>query len=241
VGILLTGVLPDRAEEALNSRGEALYRTRCASCHEGGVARAPDTNALRQFRPERMSFALMFGMMSQQGRDLSQGEIRDIVRYLVGASPEQQQPLPDSQCGERGPVLADASLPRWNGWGVDIAQHRFQPAAMAQLSPDNVPRLKLKWAFGFPGDTKAYAQPTVWGGRVFVGSAGGKVYALDARLGCQRWCFTPASAYAPRSPSARMSAARPLISAINAVKLMRSMRRAGSCCGRDESMRMREP
>ena len=35
VGILLTGVLPDRAEEALSSRGEALYRTRCASCHEG--------------------------------------------------------------------------------------------------------------------------------------------------------------------------------------------------------------
>src|SRR6478609_1618432 len=104
VGILLTGVLPDRAEEALSSRGEALYRTRCASCHDGGVARAPDTNALRQFRPERMSFALMFGMMSQQGRDLSQGEIQDIVRYLVGASLEQQ-PLPDSKCGERGHEL----------------------------------------------------------------------------------------------------------------------------------------
>jgi polyvinyl alcohol dehydrogenase (cytochrome) len=189
VGILLAGVLPDHAEEALSSRGETLYRARCASCHEGGVARAPDTNALRQFRSERMSFALMFGMMSQQGRDLSQGEIQDIVRYLVGAPPPPQQPLPDSKCRDRGPVLADASLPRWNGWGVDIAQRRFQPAAMAQLSPDNVPRLKLKWAFGFPGDTKAYAQPTVWGGRVFVGSAGGKVYALDTRLGCQRWVF----------------------------------------------------
>ena len=86
VGILLTGALPVRAEEAPGSRGEALYRTRCASCHEGGVARAPDTNALRQLRPERTSFALMFGMMSPQGRDLSQGEIQDIVRYLVGAS-----------------------------------------------------------------------------------------------------------------------------------------------------------
>jgi polyvinyl alcohol dehydrogenase (cytochrome) len=107
VGILLAGVLPDRAEEALSSGGEALYRTRCASCHEGGVARAPDTNALRQYRPERMSFALMFGMMSQQGRDLSQGEIQDIVRYLVGAPPQQQQPLPDSKCREQGPVLAE--------------------------------------------------------------------------------------------------------------------------------------
>lgn len=181
VGILLTGVLPDHAEEAPSSRGETLYRTRCSSCHEGGVARAPDAKALRQFRPERMSFALMFGMMSQQGRDLSQQEIQDIVRYLVGTpSEQQQQPLPDSTCGERGPALADASLPRWNGWGVDIAQHRFQPAVMAQLSPDDVPRLKLKWAFGFPGDTRAYAQPTVWGGRVFVGSAGQGLCA-----GCQ--------------------------------------------------------
>ena len=27
------------------------------------------------------------------------------------------------------------------------------------------------------------------GGRLFVGSAGGKVYALDAKRGCQRWVF----------------------------------------------------
>jgi len=183
----------------------------------------------------------MFGMMSQQGRDLSQGEIQDIVRYLVGAPPEQQQPLPDSKCGERGPVLADASLPRWNGWGVDTAQHRFQPAAMAQLSPDNVPRLKLKWAFGFPGDTKAYAQPTVWGGRVFVGSAGGKVYALDSRLGCQRWVFDAGFGVRTaitigedeRGTTAYFGDQRGEAYALNA--------ESGSCCGRDESMRMREP
>ena len=56
VGILLTGVLQDRAEEALSSRGEALYRTRCASCHEGGVARAPDTSALRSWMPIHTRF-----------------------------------------------------------------------------------------------------------------------------------------------------------------------------------------
>src|SRR6476469_6810609 len=51
------------------------------------------------------------------------------------------------------------------------------------------PRLKLKWAFGFPGDTRAYAQPAIVGGRLFVGSAGGKVYALDAKSGCVHWMF----------------------------------------------------
>ena len=165
IGVMLAAAgLDARAEEPLSAPGQPLYRAHCASCHESGATRAPDAHALAQYRPERISFALMFGMMSQQGRDLSQGEIQDIVQYLVGSSSQQPQPIPDSSCRDLAdPVLAANSLPHWNGWGLDIAQRRFQPAAMAQLSPDDVPRMKLKWTFGFPGDTKAYAQPTVWG------------------------------------------------------------------------------
>jgi polyvinyl alcohol dehydrogenase (cytochrome) len=60
---------------------------------------------------------------------------------------------------------------------------------MAQLAAQDVPRLKLKWAFGFPGATSAFAQPTIFGGRLFVGSQGGKVYSLDANSGCAYWRF----------------------------------------------------
>ena len=52
-----------------------------------------------------------------------------------------------------------------------------------------MPRLTLKWAFGFPDASVAWSQPTVAGGRVFVGSQNGTVYALDARTGCIRWTF----------------------------------------------------
>ncbi|PYR33068.1 MAG: hypothetical protein DMF90_22240 [Acidobacteria bacterium] len=58
---------------------------------------------------------------------------------------------------------------------------------MAGLRADEVPPLAVKWAFGFPGVGQMYAQPTVVGGRVFVGSAARKVYSLDARTGCQYW------------------------------------------------------
>jgi polyvinyl alcohol dehydrogenase (cytochrome) len=58
---------------------------------------------------------------------------------------------------------------------------------MAQLAADDVPRLKLKWAFGFPGADRAVAQPTIMGGRIFVGSLPGKVYSLDAKSGCTYW------------------------------------------------------
>jgi polyvinyl alcohol dehydrogenase (cytochrome) len=188
IGVLLAcTAVSSKAEDP--TPGEAIYQARCASCHDGGVARAPDRNALRQLSPERIGFALGYGLMSQQARDLSQREIAAIIRYLRGTSSSTIAALPDSTCHDTAPQMNDASLPHWNGWGGDIRQRRFQPADQAQLGAGDVPRLKLKWAFGFPGEVKAYAQPTVWGGRVFVGSAVGRVYALDARTGCQRWAF----------------------------------------------------
>jgi len=52
-----------------------------------------------------------------------------------------------------------------------------------------VPRLKLKWAYGFDGDIIAFSQPTILDGQLFVGSASGLVQALDAASGCIRWVF----------------------------------------------------
>src|SRR5215831_5940048 len=78
----------------------------------------------------------------------------------------------------------------WNGWGVTTSNTRFQ--STAGFAAADVPRLKLKWAFGFPGDLSANAQPTVAGGRVFVGSPSGNVYALNAQTGCVHWYFQAA-------------------------------------------------
>jgi polyvinyl alcohol dehydrogenase (cytochrome) len=77
--------------------------------------------------------------------------------------------------------------------GNGLSEARFQPAAMARLNATSVARLKLKWAFGFPGVTEAYGQPAVFGGRVFVGSADRHVYALDVRSGCVAWTFDAGS------------------------------------------------
>ena len=94
------------------------------------------------------------------------------------------------KCAAAGaPFVDPLSAPHWNGWGVDSSQHRFQPSIMAQLAPDDVPRLKLKWAFGYPSAARAFAQPTIMAGRLFVGSQNGKVYSLDSSSGCTYWEF----------------------------------------------------
>ncbi len=60
---------------------------------------------------------------------------------------------------------------------------------MAQLAAADVPKVKLKWAFGIPGVARAFAQPTVVGDHMFFGSTTDTVYALDARTGCLYWTF----------------------------------------------------
>jgi polyvinyl alcohol dehydrogenase (cytochrome) len=175
--------------QAVDSAGEVLYRERCAQCHTTGVERAPDTAALRQMSVASIKAALTSGKMSSQGAQMSAAEIETVSRFL-GRAEAAQAPNAANHCAATdSPAVDPLTQPHWNGWGVDLAQRRFQPGPMAQLAAADVPRLKLKWAFGFAGVNRAYAQPAVVGGRLFVGSADGKVYALDARTGCLHWMF----------------------------------------------------
>jgi polyvinyl alcohol dehydrogenase (cytochrome) len=76
---------------------------------------------------------------------------------------------------------------RW--WGNGVTNTRYQPGDQGRLTSSTVSRLTLKWAFGFAGVNSARAQPAVAGGRVFVGSESGDVYALDAKSGCSYWSY----------------------------------------------------
>src|SRR2546429_345210 len=86
-------------------------------------------------------------------------------------------------------AIAGGAAARGDAHGVDVSNTRYQDKP--GISAGKVPRLALKWAFGFPNATSAYGQPTVMGGRVYAGSDAGHVYALDASTGCVYWSFAP--------------------------------------------------
>ena len=79
--------------------------------------------------------------------------------------------------------------PSWNGYGLDMANSRFQSAESAGITSANVPKLKLKWAFGFPDVTTSFGTPTVVRGWLYIGSADGTVYVLNAISGCIYWTY----------------------------------------------------
>lgn len=168
--------------------GGAVYKQRCAACHDTGSNRAPALGTLKQMSPEAVQSALLTGSMSLVGMGLSSPELKAVATFVTG-KPFGGTALPKSAyCSDTAPKLGDPNAgPRWTGWGVDLENHRFQPAAMARVDAAAVPRLRLKWAFAYPGASRAFAQPTVAGGWLFVGSAARQVYALDASTGCIHW------------------------------------------------------
>jgi polyvinyl alcohol dehydrogenase (cytochrome) len=188
--VLILAFLISTAIAASPPDGAALYKKYCAGCHESGVARTPNTKVLSGLSPERTLMALESGPMMIMGQRRTSAERVAIAEFLAGRSLGHEPPAapPESAlCKESAAWSSPLAGPRWNGWGADLTNRRFQPTAQAGLSADDVPRLHLKWAFGFPGDIQAYAQPAVAGGRVFVGSASHNVYSLSASTGCIYW------------------------------------------------------
>jgi polyvinyl alcohol dehydrogenase (cytochrome) len=168
--------------------GAALFKARCAGCHEAASpqGRTPKREELAAKTPESILAAMFGGAMEMQAAGLSRDEGRAIARYLTGKDFSTTSDVVTGMCPGPGPKLALGSSD-WNGWSAEVDNSRYQPKP--GLSTDDVPKLKLKWAFGFPGDTRATAQPTVVGGRVFVGSGAGAVYSLDAASGCVYWAY----------------------------------------------------
>ena len=116
------------------------------------------------------------------------------VSLSVSAQKEVVAPVkPETgtgRCPDDASILATKSgAPSWNGWGVDLSNTRFQPTAHAGLTESDVPRLRLRWAFGFEGASMAFSQPAISGGRLFVGSESGSIFALDPSSGCTVWNF----------------------------------------------------
>src|SRR5690606_31628501 len=54
-------------------------------------------------------------------------------------------------------------------------------------------KLRLKWAYGLPGESQPRAQPAIVGGRIYVGNRAGALYSLDAESGCTYWSYLPRS------------------------------------------------
>ena len=172
--------------------GWATFQGQCYGCHRNeSPDGTPTAASIRQLTPERIFESLA-------GRNHGNVVLSDIQKQRVaefmsgrpmgsiGAGEAKSMP---NQCTANPPMRDPASGPSWNGWGNDLGNTRFQSAAAARLGAADVPKLKLKWAFGFPKGVTNNSQPSIVSGRVFASGDNGYTYSLDAKTGCVYWSF----------------------------------------------------
>ncbi|HVW71165.1 MAG TPA: PQQ-binding-like beta-propeller repeat protein, partial [Steroidobacteraceae bacterium] len=178
--------------------GLGVFNDTCAACHATEARRigdrlAPAVSTLQQLPPERIYDALVSGKMREQAASLSDAQKRDVAAFLAGRAMVDVAGTDigsmSGRCASNPPMSDPSAAASWRGWGNGARNGRYQNAAAAGLTASQVPRLKVKWAFGLPEGASTYSQPTVASGRVFFASDNAAVYSVDAKTGCSYWSF----------------------------------------------------
>lgn len=195
--------VPPNREEALpqaaaqvpggGSHGARIFETICATCHKGQVQRAPTRSSLELMPPAAIVRALTSGAMRAVGEGLSPQERVDVAEYLTERKVETGDDRPPPVCAREAANFDYREPPVFDGWGLQPTNTRYVDPQVGGLTATNVGRLRLKWAFRYPGAVRARSQPALAAGALFVGSEEGVVYALDRRTGCLRWQFRASS------------------------------------------------
>jgi polyvinyl alcohol dehydrogenase (cytochrome) len=168
--------------------GSAIYKSRCATCHDNPSGRIPPLSALRSMTSGAIVNTLEHGSMQAQAAGLTAAEREAVAEYISQSTPEQRSTVPNAcPSSNANPALAVSEF-GWTSWGADAENTRFQKAEQAGLIAGALSKLELKWSFRLGDEKSPRSQPAVAFGRVFVG-AGRDLYALDAKSGCSYWVF----------------------------------------------------
>jgi polyvinyl alcohol dehydrogenase (cytochrome) len=169
--------------------GSAIYKQRCAACHDHPRERVPPLRAIQAMTAQAIQAALKSGTMQAQAQGLSSTQLDSLIGYIAPTGRAEAPPTLSRTCAGEMPSRAPTERAAWNGWSPSETNSRFQSSAAAGLTAAQIPRLKVKWAFNLGAVTIARAQPTIVAGRLFIANDNGIVYALDSRTGCTYWAF----------------------------------------------------
>ena len=190
--LVVLGLLPTTSQsepqdpaKITDLTSEQIYQAKCAMCHDKPTGRIPPRAQIVKRSNEDIIQSLTTGSMKQWAEGFSAAQISALASYLTGkqAGSIAQPGTNQNMCKEpAGPI--SLKEPLWNGWGRDLDNTHYQPKP--GIKPEDVPRLKVKWAWTHPGPM-ATGQPTIIGDRLFVTTEAGQLFSLNAQTGCTYW------------------------------------------------------
>src|SRR5262245_54892026 len=165
VCLLALSILVLSAQVLSAQDGAAIYKERCASCHDAPQGRVPSLSAIKAMTGEAIYIALSSGAMKTQAQGLSVPQLFALIGYIAptGAAnaPSLERTCKGDSSISAAAFKASMNAPLWNGWSPSTTNARFQDARSAGLTAAQVPALKLKWAFNLGNVTMTRSHPTI--------------------------------------------------------------------------------
>lgn len=188
-----------QSPEQMPHPGAAIYRMRCAACHENPEeTKAPSRTTLSAMSYQVLSFSLTQGKMQAQAAGLSEEQRGQLINYLTGRSAETRDTW-SAAMACKTPTVDLKPTAAVATFGFDARQTRTLSARQAGLTKASLGRLELAWSIAFPDTTMMRAQPVVVGKTVFLPVAeASAMYAFDVSdpaRPCVKWVYrTPGGA-----------------------------------------------
>ena len=167
---------------------EKIYQEECATCHEGGVTKAPHRMFLEMMPTDAIYSSLTEGVMVSQAKNLGVESKKILAEHLSKVPLSSLKQVTSNRCQssiEFGEELSTGT----SGWGFQLSNSRFQNQELAGITASDIPSFKPIWAFAFPNSQRVRSQPFRSGNTIFIGAQDGRVYAIDHTSGCVHWIF----------------------------------------------------
>jgi polyvinyl alcohol dehydrogenase (cytochrome) len=172
--------------------GKAVYEQWCASCHDNGAqSGAPSLAAIRTLNRSTVQYALEYGYMSQQAKNVPKEELAQLIDWIPSASGENDDWVNTARCPVKVRQVHLESAPRTSvTFGVTYDANRRQTADEAGVAKADMKNLEVAWVVAFPQTPTMRSQPVVIGDTIFIAATdAGRLYALDTNSGCVKWHY----------------------------------------------------
>jgi quinoprotein glucose dehydrogenase len=188
-----------------------LFQSRCASCHEPNIERAPSRATIALMSPAQIAGALDAGVMAPMAAGLSKDDIQALAGHLGAVSADRATSASSSRDSAPLPVLDPTAKPvEWIAYHGDYASTNY--SALNQINKETVKTLHVVWRQSLtpdvprdtalkppPPSSNNETTPLMVGGRVYFSTGIGGVAALDAASGKPLWNVDPLVAEDPAS------------------------------------------
>jgi polyvinyl alcohol dehydrogenase (cytochrome) len=175
--------------------GEAVYKQRCATCHDNSEAtKAPAREVMTRLSPGQITNALITGIMIPQAVGLTSKDVSDVSNYLGLAAAPDDSWITAMKCPASRATPKLTAAPTVSTFGFDVTNQRRLDPAKVGLGGKDLTQLELAWSIAFPQAIPMRSQAAVVGNTLFlpVGESNNRLFAFDisdnARP-CIQWVY----------------------------------------------------